>query len=498
MEKIKKILSKTISWVFLATFVVIIFCVFFVDGGRYSLNVNNPIISLLIAILFGLGLFFLYRKFTKNTSKLSTKKEVVIVASALIFFMVVGIIAILFLRVRPTWDVGHIYNAAMNMAYHGDVGNEYGYISNFPFQTFLLGCFTAIIKLTSFFPYPDIVLMLFNLFCILGTILLTYLIVKKLLGTRKAIFSLILFLLFSPIILYTPIFYSDTISMLFIAGCFYLSLFLFDSKISSKKRIILSLIFGLICFCGYQTKATSIILIIALALFALFINKKFNFKKFAISTACIAIIFIPSCIIVSNISKRITNPSLLIPKTHWIMMGLKNYGGFNMEDYQDITYAGLDDGKDLASMHIEVIKQRLSEYGPLNYLGFLSRKVAFTWGDGTYYVSDKLRREPSHPELLLYKIFSGDGEYFASYNIFMNGMQVLLLVGIVIGAFFTRNSQSIIAVIKLSLLGLILFLLIWETRSRYLINYLPLMLVFFMFSLDSVSKLVTKRLATRQ
>ena len=489
MEKVKKVFSGLIGWVFFIVFSIILLCVFFADGDRYSFSRNNPFISILIALIFGAGIFFLYRKLTKKDSKLSMKKEIIIVASALTLFLCLGLLTIVFLRVHATWDVGHIYGAALNMINEGDFGSEYSYISNFPFQTFLVSVFVVIISSTSAFLPPAASLILFNLFCIIGTILFFYLTIRKLLGVKKAIFSLVLFLFFSPIILYTPIFYSDTISMLFVTLGFYLALILFDEDLVLKKRIILSLFLGLICFCGYQIKATSAILIIAIGIFVIFVKNKVSLKNFMISIACSAIIFFPLSIIVSNFTKKITEPSLNIPQTHWVMMGLKNYGGFNMEDYTEITYIGLENGEDLAIAHVKTIKRRLEDYGVDGYLNFLSKKVAFTWGDGTYYVSDKLRREPFSQDSLAYKVVATDGEYFTGYNIFMNGMQIMLLATVVIGAFITRKDRSAIIIIKLALLGLALFLLVWETRSRYLINYLPLMLVLFMFSLDKLSTL---------
>lgn len=489
MEKVKNVFSGFVGWAFFLVSAIISFCVLFVDGDKYSFNRNLPIVSFLIGIVVALGLYFGYRKFAKSKKELTKKKEIIIVSVAMLIFLAIGLFVIAVLRVYPSWDVGHVYEAALSMANNGDLGGEYSYVSNFPYQTFLVGVFSIIIKCTSWLINPKLALTLVNLFLILGSTLFCYFSVRKLLGAKKAIFSLVLFLLFSPILLYTTIFYSDTISMFFVTGSFFISLYLFEEKIKMKTRIILSLLLGLFCFCGFQVKATAVIIIVAIVMYALLIQKKVSMKSFTISAGCVLAVFVPSSLVVSGISHRVTDPSLEIPKTHWIMQGLKNYGGFNMEDYLDITYPGLGNKEELSKRHVEEIKKRLGEFGPVGYAGFLSKKISFTWGDGTYYVGDKLRRNPAHPESLAYKVVAGDGEYFTGYNIWMNGLQIMLLIGIAIGAFLSRKDRTAISIIKLALMGVFIFLLAWETRSRYLINYLPLMFVVFVYSLDKITQL---------
>ena len=489
IEKFKNNFSRLIGWTFFLAFSIVTLSVLFADGGIYSYNKNVPILSFLIGTLVAAGLFLIYRKLEKNKKQISRKKEIFIVSAAILLFFAIGLFTIAVLRVSPSWDVGHIYEAALSLANNGDLGGEYSYVSNFPFQAFLVGVFAIIIKCTSWLINPKLSLMLVNLLLILGTIIFFYLIIRKTLGAKKAIFSLSLFLLFSPILLYTVIFYTDTISMFFITGSVYLALLLFEEKISKIKLVILSVIFGLFCFCGYQVKATSIFILIATVIFALLIKKKINIKRFAISAVCVITVFVPLSLVVASYTHRITDRSLEVPKTHWIMQGLNGYGGFNMEDYTDITYPGLGDKEELSKRHIEEIKSRLGKYGPIGYVDFLSKKISFTWGDGTYFVGDKLRRNPAHPESLVYQIVSADGNYFTSYNIWMNGLQIMLLIGITIGAFLTRKDRSPMSLLKIALMGLFMFLLAWETRSRYLINYLPIMLILFIYSLDKIAQL---------
>ena len=50
---------------------------------------------------------------------------------------------------------------------------------------------------------------------------------------------------------------------------------------------------------------------------------------------------------------------------------------------------------------------------------------------------------------------------------------LVILITILISSIYYKKDFNLIS--RISLFGLFLFLLIWETRSRYLINYLPIM-----------------------
>ena len=50
-----------------------------------------------------------------------------------------------------------------------------------------------------------------------------------------------------------------------------------------------------------------------------------------------------------------------------------------------------------------------------------------------------------------------------------------MLLSFIYGAVHSRKKP--VSLIRLSIFGLALFLLIWETRSRYLVNFLPLMFI---------------------
>lgn len=492
MGVLRTISTKIIAWLFFIVSAIILFSVIFIDGGDLSVNFNYPIISVVIGVVLATIAILAFRKISQKRSHyLPIKWEIIIVSGFMLAFLLLGVYIIRTLWVHPDWDFGELYRAAINKVTQGNFGAQYEYISHFPFQLFLTYIFTVFLRLTMSFLNPHTALMLLNLAFILGTILLFYFSVRKMFNSKIAIFSLVLFLIFSPILLYTPIFYSDTISMFFIMACFYLSLHLCGETLKTAPRVVLSLLFGLLLFCGFQIKATTAILAIALIIFVLLIKERPSLKPAIISFSCIALTFVPPTLIFSGIRQSAVDASLEIPKAHWVMMGLKGYGQFNISDYVDITLPHQDSSPDV---QMEEIRTRLEDYGFWGYCGFLLKKLSYTWGDGTYFVSEKLSRSPSHPDSAIYQFVAKDGRYFKIYNVIMNGAQVMLLVTIVVGAFLSRKDKSMIMVVKLSILGLTLFLLVWETRSRYLINYLPMLFICFIYSLDQISKIKKRKL----
>ena len=56
------------------------------------------------------------------------------------------------------------------------------------------------------------------------------------------------------------------------------------------------------------------------------------------------------------------------------------------------------------------------------------------------------------------------------------------------GVYLFKNRHAFVHVMAITLFGNFLFLLIWETRSRYLVLYLPLMMMLCTYAMASLNK----------
>ena len=108
-----------------------------------------------------------------------------------------------------------------------------------------------------------------------------------------------------------------------------------------------------------------------------------------------------------------------------------------------------------------------------------------TWGDGVYFAPEKLQRDPLKESWLHDWVLYYGKNYSYTYR-YCNAVQLLLLGGILLSLlrnFMEKGRTRKIQAMQLSVFGIFLFLLIWETRSRYLVNFVP---VFILLGLDAM------------
>ena len=162
-----------------------------------------------------------------------------------------------------------------------------------------------------------------------------------------------------------------------------------------------------------------------------------------------------------------------LPYVHWIMMALNKTGGFNRKDY---NYSKSIIGKEAKQeAAIKMIGERLNNYGFSGLIGHLGTKINYTYNDGTYYSVSLLARKPLNTDSLGYNLLAKDGKYINktiylanSYNIFILVMLVLSMV-----SGFRKEKLDLLSFLRILLFGLMLFLLIWESKPKYLVNFLP-------------------------
>lgn len=486
MRKLLNVFSISASVMFCLVITTIILCSLLADGGEYSINQSPSLIAtIILAALLMVGSLLIYTKINKKKTKLTPKKEALLVGGILLCIMIIQLILGYFLSVVYTWDPNELYQAMLPIFDGEGLGNT-EYVSHYPFQLMLINLSVALIGVFKFLGIGlsiHTVWLLMNIVCITVSFLLIYLILRKLLGVRSAIFGLLLAVIFTPILLYVPITYTDTVSMPFVLLAFYLFLLMIDtSKTTLRKRLIIAGLFAVTIFFGFNIKATVGILLVAILIYCLLTFNKKYLKLFSAYTGIFVIVFVPLTLLYSWEQSRLLDDTLIVPKTHWVMMGLNDgefTGGWNRSDW-DMTYRAMGDGatsQELQSMHLEEIKNRLSDYGFGGYVGFTAKKIAYTWGDGTYTVSDQLNKLPVRPDSLAFQVFAKDGQYNNIYIIFAHAVQVYMLVVLLWGGCVSIKKKNVTLVLKLVVIGVFLFFMVWETTSRYLLNYLPLFVV---------------------
>ncbi len=103
-----------------------------------------------------------------------------------------------------------------------------------------------------------------------------------------------------------------------------------------------------------------------------------------------------------------------------------------------------------------------------------------------YFAPEKLKRDPMKESRLHSWVLYDGADYPKTYR-FCSAVHLLLLTGILtslIKNIWKKGEVREAGAMQLAVFGLFLFLLIWETRSRYLINFVP---IFILLGLDGIA-----------
>lgn len=128
-----------------------------------------------------------------------------------------------------------------------------------------------------------------------------------------------------------------------------------------------------------------------------------------------------------------------------------------------------------------MIKERISDYGVFGVVKHLAKKIGYTWDDGTYFITRYLKH--------------GDGNALRSFvtkspifYLYASAYQAMLLVMMFLsyakGA--RQNKRDAITLVRIIIFGVFLFFLIWEARSRYLVNFTPLFIIAAVFGIKTL------------
>ena len=309
-------------------------------------------------------------------------------------------------------------------------------------------------------------------------------------------------LFISPFLLYTPIFYTDTLSMFVPVLMFYIFININENN-SKKKNILLLICLGVVTFIGYKLKGSTFVTIIAMFIIWLFQDSSIKEKIFKILIPTFIVIIL---MISYNIVLNIALPNLEkyedhnLPITHYLMMGLNDegliYGGFSQTDFTNTSHS-----EDKVAYNLEVIKERISKRKIWGNIKFYAIKTLDTWADGTYFAPGKLNSKPINNSPL-HAIVLPNGKYFDVCFNFYTGivlaMYVFMFISCVVDLKNKTNLLDNKTLLRCVLLGIWLFLLIWETRSRYLVDFVPIMIVLTVLSLYSIVNFEKNKLTNKE
>lgn len=493
--------------------------VLFIAFGYISLRMVFPSIKMGSLVLKGpaaamyISLFILVLWAVHNFA-VNRMGYAALTAAPIVFLMLIAalqVLAITYLRVTPSWDFGDVMSAAKDIA-AGKPIRYIEYFETYPHNlgsAFYIGIFTRLTGGNMWWaPY------VLNILSVDLALVTAFLLARKIFGDSAAFTTVLLCLLITPLYLYAPIVYTDTLSMPFPLLTVYFWIIAREAARKGKtvKALLLSACIGLWAAAGYLLKPVGAIGLAAIFVETLwsctslksvdrnkvhFLNGRWGrIAALAVSVLVFAAGWQGFRWYMEEAGYTKTIPSdKTFPYTHWVAMGMNKpwveggtsdgYGGFSGPDVVSI--------KEFPTYRQKVvetkrrIRTRLNAFGNRGYAVFLLQKLEWTWTDGTFYVPEKLGREP----VTLYPIHKyilnskqvDNRSYLAYSQVVHGGMMLMICLGSI--SLLTGRMHPLYRVLGLMCLGLMFFLLLWETRSRYLTFLIPVFAIMAAAGIDS-------------
>lgn len=115
-------------------------------------------------------------------------------------------------------------------------------------------------------------------------------------------------------------------------------------------------------------------------------------------------------------------------------------------------------------------------------------KNRYTWSDGTEFGTTYLALKPLNKGRL-YEYVVGDKAH--PFLLLSQGSQVFMIFMMIIGAIgLFKNRKNLSMLCNITIFGMFVFLMIWETCPRYLLCILPIMLISAMNGLNKIDLLL--------
>ncbi|MEW4353429.1 hypothetical protein AB1I63_00775 [Streptococcus pneumoniae] len=317
--------------------------------------------------------------------------------------------------------------------------------------------------------------------------------------SADAVYSLYLALLgFSP---YFYSMYTDIWPLPLIAGQIFLIFALFEHQ-EKRKTVMLSLALGITSAAAYVIRPTTMILLMAYVILLFF---KGNWKRTVMILACFSLAFAPMYLAQSYVKKNqqevkiLDGEGLAKGPLLFINLGL-TFIGHDQEDMKEglLQYIEPDERENynngmFATENVKKeIKRRLKEYTLLEFVNHLYYKHSLTVAEGTLgwlyravdkektpYISPLYEQTKNNPVARFIRTYflDIDKKEYVYYEIIKQVIWIVMSLGLVFASLKYRGLDSI-NLLLLAVFGGLLFLLIFEGgKTRYLIQFLPQILI---------------------
>ncbi len=500
---------RSISIIFLIAFLPVLFLIYlFGNNMEYNLACKNTtlygngiiLIFVIIFLLIAFFGFYLFRN-VKMDKKLS--------------MIVTGVLGLLFVGLyfinleickciwlEQQWDIGCVVGGALKLSIGEPLSEQYNgsYFSLYPNNvpiTYLLYRIYELANGIESFPYWNEFAWIIAI-CILISIagFLTCITVKKV--TNNLFSVLISFLLYMAFCMLSPwktAPYTDMFGILAPVCCLCLYVYSYYAKNKILKHILwfLSIFIGVI---SALIKITILIVPIAIVLLDFFkdiLQIKKQWKCLLLKILFIFLSFMAYLGYKEYIYDEVGyvyDENAAVTYHHYLLMGLndENNGSYNSEI---VAFHGQFTTPDeRIPAQIEKIVNDLTQKSFFGYIKFVYTKLVMTFNDGAFgWGREGQFTYNSYPSfsdenttLILRDFFWPNYLYSGQFNTISQFIWLLIIslipgICITVEKFLQNKEKHIIAVILLAIVGVIFYQILFESRARYLLCFVPVFIV---------------------
>ena len=368
-SRLSSLLLRAFTGVFCLLFLAITAAVLFAterhpEEYTYSLQPARMLLFVLFWAALFAGVFWLCRRF----GDLLCRHERWIAAAMVAVLAAGSLLAGWLLQVDTLNDVRAVFLTAQGLAREGAIPADFvGYFYIRPNNVASAVFLSLWLRATALFGCadPGFSALLLNALLITLSGALLRLLVREIAGPAAGLQALFALLTCIPLYAYAAIYYSDLYAMPFVAGA--LLLYCRAGRAEGRRHLLLLLSCGLLLGIGIWIKVSVGVVAIAMLIHTLFQGKLRALLRFLALAGLPILLFLLagnllSAQLLPDAEQRQSAP---LPYNHWIMMGLEGDGRWNNAD--EVFSASFGDPSLAAAADWEVIRQRVSAYGPLGW-----------------------------------------------------------------------------------------------------------------------------------
>ena len=470
--------------------------------AKRQLDLPNVVFLLIglacVAVLSGLGRRR-YKRFRTRIELVITEKAMALLSVSLCLFQMYLCYNIYFLT---DWDVRAVLQCSTGLANNDVPPLCYFYYSIYPHNLLLTYLYSLILKVNGALGLFTSESGLFSIIaaqCFLSGIT-AYLVHRVTYEfTQNKILSFFAFGVYSLFIGCSPWFsipYSDATGIIFPIAIFH-SWQLSQKTSSRRMRYSLYALIGLSSYVGFEIKPQIVVITIAIVSLSLWQALSTDRKEksplvAAIGPAVIVAVFLVSSNVFGVMTSRNKsinpNPEMKFGISHYLMTGW-NESSQGLYSDEDVTFSGsFKTKKKRAQANLQVLKRRILDMGFSGVVTQLVRKTLINYGDGSFawqaegkFFDTILPEKDPHISPFMRSFYYQNGK---NEKLFFSSFQCVWLTVVTLAAFaamyvFKRADQKgdEMSVMLLSLIGLTLFVTLFEARARYLFTYAPIFIV---------------------